>query len=59
MRKTNEQLEEELRCIEVTKQEREISNKTYSLKWVEKGALWILGLIGAALVAAWVRLIIK
>lgn len=58
-RKTNEQYQEEERCRQVTETEREVSNKSYSFKWVEKGALWVLALIGAALVAAWVRLILK
>jgi lipopolysaccharide/colanic/teichoic acid biosynthesis glycosyltransferase len=57
--KSKAELAEELRCIEVTKQERETSNRLYAIKLVEIIVFTLVGLILTGVFVALVNLVIK
>jgi hypothetical protein len=57
--KTKEQLSEELRCTEVTKQERVTSDKLYAIKLVEVIVFGMVSLILTAVAVAWIALVVR
>ena len=59
MKKTVKELEAELLLKDSLKTERDISNTTYALKWTERFLIWAGTLIGLAIIAAFMRLVLK
>ena len=57
--KTNQELREEIRCGEVTKKEREVSNGLYAIKLVEKIVLGFVKLLLIIFATALIYLVIK
>ena len=52
-------LQEQLRCMEVTKKEREISDDRYAIKLVEKIVFGFVALILVAVAGALIALVVK
>ena len=56
---TKEQLQNKIDQEECLKKEREISDRLYAIKLVEKIVFWFAAAVGAAIVAEFMRLILK
>ena len=59
MPKTKAQLEDEIRLIELTKEQRKICDELYAIKLVEKIVFGMVGLILVALVGAVIAGVLK
>lgn len=55
--KTKEQLESEIGVIKALEKEREVSDDRYTLKWVERGAIALLGIIATVVLGILIQAI--